>query len=543
MSKIKSCVMILFTAILVSGCSVMGGSGSVKGYVLEKFPDYRELLQADIVHSSSVEKEEQAILPVRVYMDNTGSMQAYIFDDDMNCHADPKFVRLMRAFRDMERIFYETSYYTINQNEQTGMVREWLEYDGSVYQDFEDPEFYFSWKKEDADGNLYGPLSMLYLEKGKLDPGYINIVTTDLAEQNVNNTYLAQQIHQLCSDNGCDAYMMAFRFEYHGTAEVPDPDKLNEIIPGRVDGPRPYYVIFTGPSQYMDIYIKRFIKCLEGLQLYEGKDFYLSTSKLEWDDSVMDQETIVFEEAASFDQIIEEKETGEISGLSKNIRRYEDGEDLFDKETGKGLFAFHYYKDESKSIPKEQSDWRLNFQIPLPDTGKDDLIEYSLSKAYYTPVQAEEETLPLDENTENGGQNEIASTESEQKKLKWEEIKKPTFDVEIESILEDENDKTPSSYCVRLSGKPDENLEMDCTLMMITITQTERIPYKEPSWVKEFDTGLGEDYFQRTYNLSGFYDILFGSGYFKNRNENLESEHIYAEIPVLITGLKGEKER
>ena len=82
-------------------------------------------------------------------------------------------------------------------------------------------------------------------------------------------------------------------------------------------------------------------------------------------------------------------------------------------------------------------------------------------------------------------------------------------------------------------------METDTVLMILTITQEEEIAYKKPDWIDSYDTGLGDDYFQKTYNLSGFYDVLFGSGYLTTKNGKLVSSHIYAQIPILITGLRG----
>lgn len=544
MVKIKSYMFLWCIAFLIGGCSAKTMTTSISD--TEVLPDYRPLLQLDSLSSSGSQEDngEGQIPSVRIYMDNTGSMQAFIFDETMKCQADPKFVRLMRAFRDMERIFSETSYYTIHQNEHTDEIRDWLEYEGSVYQDFEKPEFYFSWKNNDKDGNNNGPLSLLYLDKGNLDPKCINIVMTDLAEQNVNNTQLAHQVHQMCSENRCDAYMLAFQFDYHGNAEVADPDRLNEIISKRIDGPRPYYVIFTGPSQVMDRYMEQFLTSLESLDLKEGTDFYLAESKLEWDESILNKEEILFQNTASYDDIKQEIETGEISELSKNISSYEEPKTLFDEESDDGLFAFYYHKE--KSLSKKQNDWRLNFQIPLSNQGKNTAIQYNIDQAYYIlvpetneePDKEAEESHADDSDTKETG---LEISETKTAGLKWKQIEKPIFTEEIQIIPDNNTDGSRKACSVKLSGKPDKDLESDALLMILTITQEEESLYEEPDWVDSFDTGWGDDYFQRTYNLSGFYDVMFGSGYLTTNDGKLISRHIYAQIPILITGLKGEQ--
>ena len=541
MTRIRDYILILLIVILSTGCSGRTDKEVDDALV---FPEYASLLKTDLVLPQPEESIGEYPLPVRVYMDNTGSMQAFIFNENMECQADPEFVRLMRTIRDMERIFYDTCYYTIQQNEQTGMIRDWTEYNGSIYQDFENPEFYFSWKKNSDDGNVNGPLSMLYLDEGRLNPKYINVVMTDLAEQNVNNTYLAQQIQEMCEKNECDAYMLAFQFDYHGEAEVADPNRLNEIISRRVDGSRPYYVIFTGPSQYIGLYMKRFQESLSNMQMYEYRNYFFASSGVAWDQSTLDWENLEIEKSASYDQIKQEVNTGEISGLSKNISQYEETEQLFGDQVDSRLLAFYYAKEDG--VSKAQNDWRLNFRVPLKKVESNGTIKYDVQAEYYQLEQIveEEETFSQSsiEGTESDESDSEELAEREEPRLEWKMIKKPTFDVSIEMVQDDAEEKQ-KFYAVKLSGKPDKELEKDCILMILTVMQEEVIPYKQPDWIDQFDSGTEDDYFQKTYNLAGFYDVLFGHGYLTSKDEKLVSKHVYAEIPILITGLRGGNKR
>jgi hypothetical protein len=539
MFRIKQYAVFFCAAFLIGGCSLKPNvTLTDSGQVL---PDYRPLLQLDQPGNTWEDRNQAQIPPVQIYMDNTGSMEGFIFDEIMNDnHADPKFVHMMRAFREMENTFFKTSCYTIHQNEQTGGIRNWLEYGGSIYHDFNYKGFYFSWTNDDDDGNANGPLSLLYLDKGDLDPRCINIVMTDLAEQNVNNTQLAQEIYKMCSQNGCDAYMLAFQFDYHGEAEVADPDRINGIISKRIDGPRPYYVIFTGPSQYIDRYMEQFLTFLNYFQLYEDKDFYLAKSKLEWDESVLDKKDIVFQRASSYDEIKQEIQDGEILELSKNICPYDEPEDLFDGNSDNRIFAFYYQKGDG--ISKKYNDWRLNFQIPVSNSGKNTAIEYSIDQTYYIPVWTEIEKAEDGESMTEQSEGEKIGKETlgtETAEPQWKHIENPEFDESIEWVSGNEDNIQQKTVSVKLSGKPDKELKTDTVLMILTIIQKEEIVYKKPDWLSNFDTGLGDDYFQKTYNLSGFYDVLFGSGYLTTKNGKLVSSHIYAQIPILITGLRG----
>ena len=541
MSRIKPCMILFSAAFLLGGCLVKANVAQMNAE--QVFPDYRPLLQSDSTEGPWEEISQTQLPSVQVYMDNTGSMEGFIFNEIMeDDHADFKFVQMMRAFREMERIFYETSYYTIQQNEQTEGIRSWLKYEEGIYHDFSKKEFYFSWKNNSKDGNTNGPLSLLYLDKGGLDPGCINIVMTDLAEQNVNNTHLAQEIYKMCSQNKCDAYMLAFQFDYHGEAEVADPDQLNGIISKRVDGLRPYYVIFTGPSQYIDQYMEQFLTVLSHFQLCEGRDFHLAKSKLEWDKSVLDKERVVFQKAAAYSDIKKEIQSGMASELSKNICSYEEPDGLFDNKADDRLFAFFYQKEEG--VSQKYNDWRLNFQIPVSSAGKNTAIEYRIDQVYYIPAwvgtekpeKGEGENIAKKTDDEKA---ELKASETEPAELQWKQIEKPVFDESIEWISEDGANAQQKSVSVKLSGRPGKELETDTVLMILTITQEEEIAYKKPDWIDSYDTGLGDDYFQKTYNLSGLYDVLFGSGYLTPKNGKLVSSHIYAQIPILITGLRG----
>ena len=344
----------------------------------------------------------------------------------------------------------------------------------------------------------------------------------------------------MCSQNGCDAYMLAFQFDYHGEAEVADPDRINGIISKRIDGPRPYYVIFTGPSQYIDRYMEQFLTFLNYFQLYEDKDFYLAKSKLEWDESVLDKKDIVFQRASSYDEIKQEIQDGEILELSKNICPYDEPEDLFDGNSDNRIFAFYYQKGDG--ISKKYNDWRLNFQIPVSNSGKNTAIEYSIDQTYYIPVWTEIEKAEDGESMTEQSEGEKIGKETlgtETAEPQWKHIENPEFDESIEWVSGNEDNIQQKTVSVKLSGKPDKELKTDTVLMILTIIQKEEIVYKKPDWLSNFDTGLGDDYFQKTYNLSGFYDVLFGSGYLTTKNGKLVSSHIYAQIPILITGLRG----
>ena len=123
MFRIKQYAVFFCAAFLIGGCSLKPNvTLTDSGQVL---PDYRPLLQLDQPGNTWEDRNQAQIPPVQIYMDNTGSMEGFIFDEIMNDnHADPKFVHMMRAFREMENTFFKTSCYTIHQNEQGSFAEE-----------------------------------------------------------------------------------------------------------------------------------------------------------------------------------------------------------------------------------------------------------------------------------------------------------------------------------------------------------------------------------------------------------------------------------
>lgn len=106
MFRIKQYAVFFCAAFLIGGCSLKPNvTLTDSGQVL---PDYRPLLQLDQPGNTWEDRNQAQIPPVQIYMDNTGSMEGFIFDEIMNDnHADPKFVHMMRAFREMENTFFK----------------------------------------------------------------------------------------------------------------------------------------------------------------------------------------------------------------------------------------------------------------------------------------------------------------------------------------------------------------------------------------------------------------------------------------------------
>lgn len=499
--RIKRILLLAGIALSLSACQ-SHPKGEAEPVVM---PDYKDLIGGPWEEDTG--PAPGAFSRVNVFFDNTGSMQRYIFNEKYQNIPDPAYVRFMRSLRDTGRL-YDTHYYVLRENQEAQGKRGWQEYEGSINEDFTKPEFYFSWKNMDEDPG--GPLSKLYYEKNGLNPQEINVVLTDLAEQNVNNTQLAQAIRDMCGNSKGEAYLFAFRFDYHGEAEVPNPDRVNQTVSRQLDGPRPFYVIVTGPRSDVRAYIKNMKDSLLEEQLAENRSYYMTDNRVDLDKRTLSPGEVEIQPAASLEEVKEEIKSGE-SRLSRNVVPYDSWEDLFCSEPEYQAIALRYEK--AKGLPKKYSDWRLNLHIPLPEP-KNPNLEYEISlKSYYLEISQED--------GESGGAPESA---------RWVEDGKLPVQVEIEETEHE-------GYDVKFTGKPGTVNGSGTVLQIIQITKKEKVPYRIPHWIEDFDTGSSDDYFQRTYNLKGFYDVLFGGQNKMVEGETMEFTGSYAVLPVIITNL------
>lgn len=530
---------LLVSAVLVLGALLVGCGGKkteVKDAEVEMLPDYTNLLDNDPDLWIPVREEKKYGLPLNFYIDNTGSMQGFIFDENYREKPDPKYVHFMRSLRDLGKL-YDSHYYVIKQNEETNNIRDWAEYHGSIYDNFSKAEFTFSWKNNSDDGNINGPLSKLYLEDRTMNSSYINIVLTDLAEQNVNNTHLAQQIQKMCENKGCTAYLFAFHFDYHGNAEVPNPDAISDIKSQRVDGPRPYYMLVTGPDEYIGQVIQNLRERMDAEQLAENQDYYMVSSKIDMHIRNIQTEDVIFLPPATLDEIKAEEKSGS-TYLSRNLVNMAQTDNLFERVDDSKLPVVYKY-EKVQGLNRKKKAWWLNFYVPLYDYNEGSIKYTWEAKLYYVKKP---ETDPAETGTE-----ETETVEKETENVtdlfpvgQWEEETSPTVRLEMEEL---ENSGQVDSeanevYYFRLSGLEDIKDPREDVLVMLKIQRSERVAYKIPDWVKEFDTGATDEYFQKTYNLSGFYDILFGYQNKRAQDGDLLFYTNYVEIPIVITNIK-----
>lgn len=511
--------------ILVGILFFLSACGSSEETFLDApLPDFSGILNAQGEPAFEVNEPAAPALPVNVYFDNTGSMEGFTIDERGKRNPDPSYVKLINSLRIMGRM-RATNYYVLDAEKQ-----DWALYEEELYANFSGEGFHIDWNSGQS-----GPLSKLCSGE-RLDQDSINIVLTDLAEQQQNNTKLAEQIQKMCADGRCEADLYAFMFEFHGKTQVPDPNTVSKMLNEAVDGARPYYMILVGPAVHMEQYCEELGSLLGGAGLQDGKDYYTATSRMDIHDGTASLEDVVFEPFAGYDEILHEteekeadekpeedgeKEDGETEGeewerYSKNLLPYEDTGIIC---PGMDVAAFYYQKVEG--ISKKQGGWRLNFYVPLQDFG-DPGLEYSYNFFVYRLdyPDAEEEGL----------------------EAAWTEDGTPRIQItsEIREDFEQGKVQSPAVLYVTCQDKEAEKghepREQEL-LLILKITAEQVYSFERPQWIEEFDTGDTGDYFTRTFNLVGFYDVLFG-------NKNTAADGIvhiqsnYAQIPIILTGLE-----
>lgn len=492
-------------------------------------PGFQELMETtdDIVHEH--DSTYDAVLPVKIYFDNTGSMGGFTINREGKREPELSYVKLIRCLRDMGRM-QEAKYYILGEAQQ-----DWIEYEESLYDNFCKEEFYVWWAP-----NQPGPLSKLCMDDG-LDTECINIIFTELAEQKLNNTKLAEQIRKMCEKNRCEVDLYAFKFDFNGLTQVPDPNAASKMLESNVNDERPYYMIVTGPSDYMSGYRKGLRESLENEGLKEEEDYFMATSRISEDYNTITLSDVVFESFASFEEIYqewdeekkknskevidEEEVAANIREKSKNLLQFESTEQIVEDGAETQFAAFYYQMVDG--IKKDYDSWRLNFYVPLNDWG-DSQTAFTYEYHIYGL-----------ESVENGMEQEQGEKDS----LKsWVEDTDSRIEMNIEICENFEGDDEVYPAVLYVSCKDKEvkkghEPRRHEQLILLKVTKEKVSAYEKPEWMTEFDTGNTDEYFVRTFNLNGFYDVLFGG---RNRLEEdgmLHDRINYVQIPILLTNL------
>lgn len=249
-----------------------------------------------------------------------------------------------------------------------------------------------------------GPLSQLYgLESAEdvvpsvMDNRAINIVLTDMAEQNVNNYALAAKINQhILSQDGYSAYIIAFKAYFDGTAYIPRWDMQGRMEVEPYEGERQLYLILTGPEDQLDDVFEDLDKAINPQRtnpssVDEGKYKTASYSVRE-EDRLSRAKSVAVGTAFPKDRLntIKNfiKETDFKGTLGVESLDSQALKDKFDPESSEvtaqlgddgyftsQFFAYHYQPNGEKKVA-------LNYYIPLEkyDEGKDFVVRLGISQ-------------------------------------------------------------------------------------------------------------------------------------------------------------------
>jgi hypothetical protein len=114
--------------------------------------------------------------------------------------------------------------------------------------------------------NDIGPLKMLYDNNG-LDSEHLTIVVTDLNEQGLAVTKLAELIYDKLKDTSYAAAVIAVELPFNGMDYVPSPDGFREMPGTRINGVKPFYVVISGPKTGVNIFLNHFKETAEKTRL------------------------------------------------------------------------------------------------------------------------------------------------------------------------------------------------------------------------------------------------------------------------------------
>lgn len=532
MKEHKKCIMIIIAVCMaLSGCL---GSSNDEGIPASALTHQITEDNSKITQTEIGDEGDDKNTAVNYYMDNTGSMQGFIFDTDWSVNPSEEYTHFMTVLRDMGTVsgFDDTSCYYIG--EDAAGNREWQKRPEELISLLSNKNMYYSWEDQNGDVTAGGPLTLLNLDNYmSLEKDTISVIVTDLAEQNLKNTTFGETVRNYCEANDYEAYLYCFRFKYNGTVGVPNPDNLSEIIEEEVRGEgatRPYYMIVMGPQKALDRYIKKLNGKFSDNDLNEGEDYYFESTIAEQSITIPEQVDEITISDVTFAECIvdgnkeykayddEDYIRNHPDGISKNLIWIEDAQSIFeetDKKINDGVTGFKI--EYGNSTDKM---WWLTVTIPEK---KSEGIEYS----WYADVYYLDSTENL---------NRDVDTENENAEVSYEWILNNNPSIEIDYGSEHGGNRR--IVVAKKDASKDDDFEAILVMLKGTYTGQETvITYLKtvPDWIGMFDARSKAESFTKTYNLKGFYEALFDVADDENEivevNTNTEE---YITIPIVI---------
>lgn len=524
----------------------------------------------------------EATAKVDVYYDNTQSMYGFATGGTM--------VRAVAALRDVVNQYKNTTTYTLGGS--SGGYLQWMPFTGDIYTSMVDYEgFYTVGKGSFMTGT--GPLQMLYYDENTLDPTAINVVITDLAEQNVDTSDLAAKINEnILSQDGYSAALIGIQGDFVGTKYVSDIDAVNQMNGVEVNGKVPIYILITGPDASLNIYVDNLVASFQNYELVESTDFFVaryhagnSARALTHDDIITvgpaqeqenmkkkDWETALINEnlglsqidASHLDTLIQTDHYLDMFAYEKNI----DANGI-----NAGRLTLNYFlpigRTDGLDLPVQIKIYDTDEQAPTSQLQE---LYDTKDKVHYSELVTTEEADSLEswqsENPNVTDAWEILNEDGEAKGLAgWQDVRQITRDkdmtISVETIeagtpvydmVMEPDGRDPGDYyegtdmglaaesdllhiTIEFSTEPEERMG-DTILLNIPVYAMAESVENLPDWITAWDSAGTQDYIYHTFGLENFFRTLFGLNVIGDEAYNQALREVkIADITTCVTGL------
>lgn len=545
--KGMACALAMALLLSLAGCS-----GKAKAEPPYQLPQWAQ----QIAEPEPADRETvNASAKVDIYYDNTQSMYGFAGGGTM--------VRAVAALRDVSNMYSNTTIYTLNG--VNGVLR-WVPFTGSLYNELTSFEgFYTVGKGSFAAGT--GPLQMLYYEDSTLDPSAINVVVTDLAEQNVDLTDLASKINgQILSQDGYSAALIGILGDFDGRKYVSDLDAVNQMNGQEVQGKVPIYILITGRDAALESYVNKLVDTFRSYELAENSSFFVARYHAGNSAKVLQRQDIV-QTGPAQEQDGMKKKDWSTAVINQNLGLREIDSTHLDQlvATDHYLNMFAYaFDNEANGINTGRT--TLNYFIPISRTDGIDLpVQYKIytedekaSTAQLQELYSGKERIRYSElvTADPGEQGSAGDWMAAQADITdaypitgeegdtvalvgWKNIRQITYDKDLTITAEwIERGAPVYDMVMQADGREpgeyypgtDLGLAADCGLLHLTLefsrepearqsgTVLVRIPIYAmaesvenlPAWIMEWDSAGTQDYIYHTFGLENFFRTLFG---------------------------------
>lgn len=492
---------------------------------------------------------------VDVYYDNTQSMYGFM-------RAQGNMVRAVKALRDVIKQYSNTTTYTLDGS--AGGVLQWMPFEGDLINtigSFE--EFYTYGKGSFAAGT--GPLQMLYYDESTLDPTAINVVVTDLAEQNVDSSDLASQINEhILSQDGYSAALIGFMGDFQGTKYINELDEINTMNGAEVNGRVPIYILITGPDASLDTYVGNLTKAFSTYELAENADYFIARYHAGNSAKVLTQSDVITVGPAA-EQDGMKKSDWKTAQINENLGMANIDaahlDTLIQTQSYLNMFAYRHDNDANGVNTGRIT---MNYYLPIQRTDGLDLpvqvkvyneeeqaATTQLQDLYATKDRIHYSELVVGEDVESAADllagdaaftdaYEVANTEGEvEAVLGWRDVRQisrdkdltitmetipagtPVYDMVLESDGRDAEDLYQGEdlglaadtdllhICVEFSTSPEERAG-DTVMLNIPVYAMAESVENLPAWITDWDSAGTQDYIYHTFGLENFFRTLFG---------------------------------